>query len=100
MSEPLLYLSVQTLENLGHSKADAAAPELLAKALLGLVANIAQRPHSIWLAAGDTARSRMDSVFKVCVFECHPVQAITCDHLCSMVLYGAETLALLDWCAG
>jgi len=62
-----LYFRVQTLASLGHSKADAAAPELLARALLGLVANIAQRPHGIWLAAEDIARSRMDSVFKVCV---------------------------------
>ena len=55
------------MASLGHSKADAAAPELLARALLGLVANIAQRPHNIWLAAEDIARSRMDSGFKVCV---------------------------------
>ncbi len=34
-----------------------------------------------------------------CVFECHPIQDMTCDHLCSMVLYDAETFALLDWCA-
>ena len=49
--------------------------------------------QEILQGAGWTVSSR-------CVFECHPVQAITCDHLCSMVLYGAETLALLDWCAG
>ena len=55
------------MASLGHSKADAAAPELLARALLGLVANIAQRPHNIWLAAEDIARSWMDSGFKVCV---------------------------------
>ncbi|KAL0025102.1 hypothetical protein WJX79_009847 [Trebouxia sp. C0005] len=54
----------KTLANLGPSKADAAAPERLARALLGLVANTAQRPHGIWLAAEDVARSRMDSVFK------------------------------------
>ncbi|KAL0045689.1 hypothetical protein WJX82_001870 [Trebouxia sp. C0006] len=35
----------ETLASLGHSKADAAAPELLARAFLSLVANIAQRPH-------------------------------------------------------
>jgi len=55
------------LANLGHSKADAAASELLARALLGLVGNIVQRPHGIWLAAENFARSRLDSVFKVCV---------------------------------
>ncbi|DBA72849.1 TPA: hypothetical protein ACH3X2_009821 [Trebouxia sp. C0005] len=54
----------ETLTNLGHSKADAAAPERLARALLGLVANVAQRPHGIWLAAENIARIRMDSVFK------------------------------------
>jgi len=42
--------------------------------------------------AGWTASSR-------CVSECNSIQAITCDHLCSMVLHGAENLAPFDWCA-
>ncbi|KAL0028507.1 hypothetical protein WJX77_010880 [Trebouxia sp. C0004] len=53
----------QTLASLGHCKADAAS-ELLARALLGLVANIAQQPHSIWLAAEHVARRHVDGAFK------------------------------------
>jgi hypothetical protein len=54
------------LTSLGHSKAGASASELLARALLGLVADIAQRPHSIWLAGENMARNQLDSAFKVC----------------------------------
>ena len=35
--------------------------------------------QKILQGAGWTVSSR-------CVFECHPIQAITCDHLCSIVL--------------
>ncbi|DBA99382.1 TPA: hypothetical protein ACH3X3_011983 [Trebouxia sp. C0006] len=55
----------QILESLGQNKAGASASELLARALLGLVANIAQQPHSTWLAGENIARNQLDSAFKV-----------------------------------